>query len=325
MDEVLAWEADAPLLTHPVMLGALVRLFGITGAIMAGLLVFLFAVQGEWRAIGPMLAMVGAVVGGLFVLSLAVSLVVFGARLRMAFRLDSDGVAASVVDRRARNANRAAAVLGILSGRPALAGAGLLAETESSQSAAWSSIARARFQPRRRTILLSNRWRTVIVLFCTPDNYEAVGQRVRAALAASARPRGRSPLPGLILRTALVVAACAPLFGLPELGDEAVLPALLALCFGLAAVWLIPQMAWVTLGALAWLAGAEILACLQPRQSMFGGPPFRVYEVLSGDDWAILALAGVGAAVLGGLSAALLGGRLRSALAADWAEMAGER
>ena len=321
----LTWETDVHLVTHPLMLAYFAKLFVITGLIMAALLSFLFAVTGEARSIVPMLELTGAATGGIAVLSGLICLVIFGNRMRMRFSLDAKAAEADVTDTRAKTANKIAVVAGILSGKLGVAGAGLIAQSSSHQKAAWTAVAKARYNPRWRTVSLSNGWRTVLILFCTRENYEAVAAAVREALAArKIKARPKNPLPRLLLRTVLVILACVPLFGLPFVEEHGVFPALLTLCFALASVWLVPLLAWAVLAGIGWLAVLEVLACNETRTSMFGDGTYRAYEVLSGDDKALLVFAALGATYLAWLSAGLLRGRIQSGLAGDLLELEGD-
>jgi hypothetical protein len=114
------------------------------------------------------------------------------------------------------------------------------------------------------------------------------------------------------------------LFGLPELDEQGLFPAILILCFAVASVWLIPLLAWVVLAGLAWVAGLEFLAASATRTSMFGSGDFKVYEVFSGDDWALIVIAALGAAYLVWLSLGLIRGRIQSGLAGDLVELDGD-
>jgi hypothetical protein len=321
----LEWETDVHLVTHPLMLANFAKLFVITAFIMGALLSFILAVTGEMQSIVPMLELTGALTGGLAVLSGLICLVIFRNRMRMRFSLDAKAAEAEVIDTRAKTANKIAVVAGILTGRPGLAGAGLIAQSSSRQKAVWNAVARARYYPAWRTVSLSSGWRTVLNLFCTRENYDAVAATVREALAArKIKARSKNLLPKLLLRTALVILACVPLFGLPELEDQAIFPAILILCFALASVWLIPLLSWVVLAGIAWMAALELLAGSETRTSMFGNGSFRTYEVFSGDDWALIVAAALGAAYLVWLSAGLLRGRIQSGLAGDLLELEGD-
>jgi hypothetical protein len=327
---ILAWETDVRLITHPLMLANFAKLFAITAFIMGALLGFIFLVSGETRGIVPMLEMVGIIIAGFAVLSFLICLVVFRNRMRMRFRLDAKSAEVEMTDTRAIKANKLAIVLGALSGKPGVAGAGLIAQSNRQQKAVWSAIARVHYHPAWRAITLSNGWRTVVTLYCTPENYDSVAAAVRTAL--DARPASvkrkirdkKNPLPKLLLHTALIIVACVPLFGLPDLDETAILPAMLTLCFAMATLWLVPVMAWAVFGGLGWLAVLELFAQNETRTSMFDGTSYRAYEVMSGDDYALLVAAALGSAYLIWLCVGLMRGRVRSALAGDMAEMEGE-
>ncbi len=74
------WEIPVPLVTNPFMLKMAVKVCVLSGGIMGALLSFLFAVQGEFDAILPMLIMTAAISGVLFLLFLFVMLAVLGKR-----------------------------------------------------------------------------------------------------------------------------------------------------------------------------------------------------------------------------------------------------
>ena len=86
----------------------------------------------------------------------------------------------------------------------------------------------------------------MLIVFCPPEHYEAVAERVRRSMAQHpARGRARkSPVRGLLLRTALVILATFPLFTLPHPVEIDLFAPLFTLCFALASVWLIPFSAW---------------------------------------------------------------------------------
>jgi len=72
------------------------------------------------------------------------------------------------------------------------------------------------------------------------------------------------------------------------------------------------------------MAALELLAGSEMRTSMFGHGNYRAYEVFSGDDWALIVFAALGAAYLVWLSAGLLRGRIQSGLAGDLLELEGD-
>jgi hypothetical protein len=321
----LVWETDMRLLSHPTMLGQFGLVVGLSGGIMALLMTFLLAVQGEWEGIPAMLLISLCAAGGLALLMLLVILLFFGNRIRMRFTLGERGVAVEMIDRRARGANRLAVLAGMLGASPATAGAGMMALSRESEFRAWRGIAEARYDARRHSITLRNRWRTVAFLACTPENYTQVEALVRAHVAPAPQDAAKeaSPLPRLLGRTLLVVLAALPVFVLPYPFELDLLAPLIMLCFALATVWLIPLFGWVVIASALWLAAEIVVIAFESHESIFTWRgTYRNYEILNGGDWAALAVAAVGLGYLILFSWRAARGRYLSALAADEAELA---
>jgi len=319
-ETALEWRTDVSLLGQPTMVTNFIKVIAIAGFVMGGLFAFLALTQRNPGEIIPMLQLTAACVGFVAVIMLLVMIVFFRNRMNMAFRVDASGARAAVIDRRARSAGNAALVVGALSGKPQLLGAGLIASSTSSQSLAWSAVRKVAYSPRWRTIKLANSWRTAMILYCDASNYDEVARFVEGAKRSSPHRVRPNPLPGLLLRSTLTVVACAPLFGLPyPITVDSLVP-LFVLAFALVSVWLLPIFGWVVIGGLAWVAAEAIAAGLASYTSDFTGETLPRFDLMSGDDWAAVAVALVGVAYLIGQSVALLKGRLESALAADMNE-----
>ena len=315
--KAMNWEMDVAVGTHPLMLIGYARIVAISILLTSGLLVFLMVAVGNGDHAAPLIGMMAVIGFGLFLFMLLIALTFYRNRMRMAFSVDAIGASALVVDRRAKAASQVAIVVGTLAADPGLAGAGLIAASTSRQSVNWRGIESARFYPRWRAIALANSWRNVLILFCRDDNYQSVADAVRMALAA--RPltsRKNSPLPRLLLRTALAVAATAPLFWLPDNLEIGAFPPFIILCFALATIWLVPLLAWVVIGGLLLMFFGALINGFALGVSLFG-EGLTNYSVLNGDDWARLALALLGGGYLLWLSIATLRGRIASALAGD--------
>ncbi len=315
----LSWETDIPIATHPVMLANFALLFAIAGLIVGALLSFILAMVGHVPDIEPMWEFTALLTLALFFLALLVAAILFGNHLSMRFTLDAAAAGSEITDTRTETARRAAKALSWMAGRFGLAGAGLIAETSARQRIGWSAVAEAHFHPLLRTISLSNGWRTVLILFCSEQNYDAVAAAVHTGLAAREFHRFGNPLPQLLLRTFLVLLCSMPLFAMPYVEKEGVFPALLVLCFGLAAVWLDRRLAWVAVVGLTWMITLALIANFKIRDSLFGGT-YRAYQVLDGGDLITIALAVAGAGYLAWLFSALLRGDIRSGLAGDLLE-----
>jgi hypothetical protein len=304
-----------------------VRAFGVAGLIMGSLLTLIFVVQGETDAIGPIWLLTLACCGGLLVLSLLVMLLVFRDRMRFRFSVSDDRILVETIDATARPANRLAVLAGVLAGKPGAAGTGLIATSQESQSASFDGAFRAEYRPRSRAIVLRNRWRMLLVVYCTAENYDRVAARIAAGIEAhgtAGRLPARSPIPRFLAYTALVVIACIPAFLTVEAFDVPLLIPLITVCFALAMLWLVGLFGWVVLGCIAFEIGAVVVNALSLNESFLRpGETYARWTVYSGDDWALLALTAAGLAVLAWLSVRALRGRLRSTLDSDYADMGG--
>ena len=150
----------------------------------------------------------------------------------------------------------------------------------------------------------------LLVMIVFFRNRMSMAFRVDAAGARSA----------LVDRRARAGGKAAPMFVLPyPITVDSLVP-LIVLAFALVSVWLLPIFGWVVIGGLGWVAAEAIAAGLAPYTSDFTGETLPRFDLMSGDDWAEIAVALVGAAYLIGQSVALLKGRFESALAGDMNE-----
>jgi hypothetical protein len=243
------------------------------------------------------------------------------------YTLSASGLLLETTSRAAKVSNRAAIVVGVLSGKPGVAGSGLLAASQETQEVKWRGAFRAVYRPGSHMILLKGAWRTLMLVQCTPENYAEVAEKVAGYVkrrGAEKRVAAQaSPLPGYLLRSVATVIACVPLFLLADEYHLDLFMPIFILCFALATVWLLPVLAWAVLGGLAAYAVEFAVAMLEERTSMFEpGQTYLRFEVLSGDDWAFLGVVvGAGVAWLVWLSVSALRGRVGSALSSDQTDM----
>lgn len=316
----LEWRIDVPLLTQPLLLLVYAKATVLVVLIMGVLLTFLVLVgDGKADSIGAMWLLTGISTLVVVGLGLVAAALLLRNRLAMRYVIDDRGVEQSMVDRRATVASGAAVVLGALSGSPGTIGAGLIARSQSRTAVNWSSLVSARFHPRHDAIALRNAWRTVILLFCTPQNYAEVAARIEKELATrrgSSRAR-RSPIPGLLLRTVLTVAACLPFFVLPYPFRLDLFVPLFTLGFALSALWLVPHFAWVMIGGLGWMWVQIYLSATLERHSTLDDTVFRSWQRMSLEDWSPIILCGIATTYLLWQAYSALRGRIPSALGGD--------
>jgi hypothetical protein len=75
--------------------------------------------------------------------------------------------------------NTAVAVIGLLAGKPGVAGAGLLAKSSESTSYEWPEIKKVYVYPKQKVIYLKAGLLGPIRMYCTSENYAAVERMVR--------------------------------------------------------------------------------------------------------------------------------------------------
>lgn len=318
------WETNLPLFSR-MMLTQWSLAIAATALLMAMLLGTVFAAQGEWDDLPPMLGMIGAVGGGLWLFGILVMALLFRGRYRVRYTLSQQGLRCDTLDPVAKKTNRLAIGLGVLLGRGQLLGAGLIGASRESETVNWSGAFQARFDPIRHTVLMRNGWRTLLWVQCTPENYTEVAEQIARHMSrrnTASRLAKNSPLPAYLGRSLLVLLACAPLFPLAEEYEVSLFLPILTLSFGLAMVWLINLFGWVVLGGLGLQIALVILAQFEERHSYFRpGEVYQAYEVLGGNDYELFLLSGMGAAILIWLCHGALRGRWLAALIADQSDM----
>lgn len=320
----MVWETDLPLFSRR-MLGQWSLAMLVTAAVMFGIMATVFAAQGEWDALLPMLAMACGAAGGLWLLGLVIMAVLFRGKFRVRYTLTDRELRYETVDTKAKAANRIAIVAGALARSPQTLGAGLIAKSQETMAVRWNGAFRAIYDPARRHITLRNAWRSLLWVQCNEANYAAVAEAVARNMSrrkTAERVAGRSPLPAYLGRTALVVLGCLPLFPLAEEFHAGLFMPIFILCFGLATVWMVNLFGWVVLGGLLVEAGLVLADLMRLRQSfLFKGETYRGYEVLGLEDYQLFLVAGIGAAILVWLSLGALRGRWLSALMAGYKDM----
>ena len=322
----LAWETDLPLFS-PEMLKQWTYAMLATALLMGLILGTIFAAQSEWDAFPALGLMVASVSGGLWVLGLIIMAVMFRGRFHVRYTLDDDGILLENVEPLAKKANRAAIVIGVLARKPGLVGAGLIGRSRESEAVRWQGAFTAVAKPERHLIALRNRWRTVMFVQCTAENFSAVMERVNQAMKqhkTSSRVEKTSPLPFYLRHSVLILLAAVPLFMLAEEYDLHLMAPILVLCFALATLWLINLFGWVVYAGLLYLAVGVLIDLSTERQSMFSpGETYTGFEVIGGDESTILLLSVLGAGYLAWLAWRALHGGYLALLVRDQSDMDG--
>lgn len=180
MHERIAWSIKVPIFRNPVILRQLALAVGIP----FGLIFVIMLASGATLAD---LLYPAILVGLLFFLTWLFIRIVWGGKYDAEFVIDDKGIRCRTAARQARQnriINALTVVLGLLSGKPAAAGAAVLAQSRQDVLVKWSGINKIKELPRRNTIMVYGGFAQNIAVFCTPENYA----RVRDSIASRARP-----------------------------------------------------------------------------------------------------------------------------------------
>lgn len=171
----LQWATSVPIFRHPVIVRQLCLAIGLPFGILV--LVLCLVADDLQSLVYPL-----ALIGGLFVLTWLFIMVVWRGRYEVECILDGSGVRCRTRKSQARTnkiINGLTVTLGLLSGKPGVAGAGMLAQSRQDQTIRWKNIRKVRRYPKICTIMVHGGFAEHLALFCTPDNYPAVDALVR--------------------------------------------------------------------------------------------------------------------------------------------------
>ena len=174
MRERVEWSIQVPIFSDPTIL----RQLGLVIGIPFGLIFVIMLLSGATPADLVYPAML---IGAPFFLTWLFIRIVWGGKYDAEFVVDSKGVRCRTAARQARQnrvINALTVVLGLLSGKPAVAGAGVLAQSRQDVLVKWESIKKTREYPRRNTIMLYGGFAQNIAVFCTPENYRQVREYI---------------------------------------------------------------------------------------------------------------------------------------------------
>lgn len=180
MRERIEWSIKVPIFRNPVILKQL----GLAIGIPFGLIFVIMLASGASIAD---LRYPAIIIGLLFFLTWLFIRIVWGGKYDAEFVLDNKGIRCRTAARQAKQnriINGLTVVLGLLSGKPAVAGAGVLAQSRQDVLVKWGSINKIKELPLRHTVMVYGGFAQNIAVFCTPENYE----QVREHIASKVRP-----------------------------------------------------------------------------------------------------------------------------------------
>lgn len=172
----LSWSIRVPIFRNRIILKQL----GLGIGIPIGIIVIVIGLTSG-KSVYTLYAL--GLIGALLFFTWLFIMVVYGGKHDAAFHLDDKGALFRTQPKEAKKnriVNTLAVLLGLLSGKPAVAGAGMLAQSRQQVFIRWKRATRVKYVPRARTILLRAGWTENVGIFCTPENYAVVEQFVRA-------------------------------------------------------------------------------------------------------------------------------------------------
>ncbi|MBW8325743.1 MAG: hypothetical protein K0M50_13340 [Prolixibacteraceae bacterium] len=165
ISEKLEWTTRVPVFRNPIILKQL----GIAIGIPFGILIFILIVTKAYYALG--------LIAVLFLFTYLFIRLVWGGKYDVGFELNRTGIRNYTLTKQS-NKNRVinilAVVTGLLSGKPAVAGAGILAQSRQDVLIRWSNIRKVRFYPENQTVIIKGGFAENIAVFCTSENYAEV-------------------------------------------------------------------------------------------------------------------------------------------------------
>ena len=170
MQEAVRWEISVSIFKNTVILNQLGLAIGIPFGLVA--LIIVIISKGSRDTLYAL-----GLIAALLILTWLLIMVVYRGKYEAEFVLDNKGVLCRTQakqSKRNRVINTLTVMLGLLTGRPAVAGAGLLAQSRQEVFIRWSRITKVKYKPQGRTIMMRCGWTEQIALFCTQDNYALV-------------------------------------------------------------------------------------------------------------------------------------------------------
>lgn len=172
--EKIEWCIHVPIFRNTVILKQL----GLAVGIPFGLLIIILVLVSG-KSVYTLYAL-GLLIALLFLTWLFI-IVVYGGKYEVEFELDEKGALCRTQAKQAKKnkvVNALTVFLGLLSSKPAVAGAGILAQSRQQVFIRWDRVRRVKYKPRQRTILLRGGFSENIALFCTQENYPKVEQLI---------------------------------------------------------------------------------------------------------------------------------------------------
>lgn len=189
-ETVTTWTYRVPILNNRFMMWDMVRVVVIS-ALLGYLTIIVMGLLFAGELVLMPFAFMALISGIVFVAYLLAG-VLLGNHINLWFGVGPAGVAWAS-SKREQRINRAAAMIGVLGASASTAGTGMLAIATESGALPWADVYRAIEYPDRRVITIRNSWRSVVRLYCTPENWDSVCAVVEEGATRGAAERALLP------------------------------------------------------------------------------------------------------------------------------------
>lgn len=175
IQEEVSWQISVPIFRNTVILKQLGLAIGIPFGVVA-LVIGLTSGKSIYTlyALGLIVTVI--------ILTWLLVMAAYRGKYEVEFVLDQKGVLCRTQAKQAKKnriINTLTVIFGLLSGKPAAAGTGILAQSRQQVFLRWNSVTKVKFKPQNRTIVLCGGWMEKIALFCTNENYTMTERLVR--------------------------------------------------------------------------------------------------------------------------------------------------
>jgi hypothetical protein len=155
-------------------MGLLAKVFGFSIG-----LVSVFTLVLSWRHIIiidllKFIGLISVIVGALLIFAMVV---VMGNKVTYEYTITDQGVT-QIMGEKERRRNKVILGLSILAGSVRSTGAALMASSRETTQITWDDVKKIVTNDNRKTIQLKNNWITIMLIYCTPQNYIQVIEKI---------------------------------------------------------------------------------------------------------------------------------------------------
>jgi len=175
-NEKLQWELKVSIFKNPLILKQLGLVIGIPFGILIMTLILMS--DGD-RYLYYALTYIGAI----FLLSYIFIMIIWGGKYDVGFVIDDIGVRCYTQKSQAKKnriINTLAVILGILTKRFVVSGAGMMAQSRQDVIIKWKNIRKIKYNQGKNLIIIKGGFAENIAVFCTRENYKEVQSFIKA-------------------------------------------------------------------------------------------------------------------------------------------------